>query len=391
MKIRIFFSIFVALGISISSCKKPDSTLGEAKKADTTLSAIVVFSVGESRISHSDGTEEKARLGVVVKTGDRIETGPKGKVDLQFPNGSAIRIAPQTILDFAKLSMNTQGGVDTQLALAGGKVFADVKKAKKTDGFSVVTPTAIAGVRGTSFIVESNPKTGKARVKVLEGSVAASPRIPAIDLVSVEQVEADESLKRLVDSIQKVEVVLEEGQEAILNAKKDKLNIPVLDSLDANQLIPVVEKEKPILGVANFTKSEEQEIRTIVRLDEDTARELIALNEKSLNTDSAEKLAEIERKKQDIEEKMAAKQEEKKREFEAMLAANPRDLKSNKEIVNYYERIEKIILSDGSSIIGAIVNQEANTMIVHTEKGIQRINLDDVDVVIYDFQTKAKF
>ncbi len=119
---------------------------------------------------------------------------------------------------------------------------------------------------------------------------------------------------------------------------------------------------------------------------------MVALNQKSNSSDSEEKLAEVERKKKEIEEMLASKQEEKKKAFESSIAQKPKELSKNKDIVSYYERIEKIVLADGKTeIVGAIINQEDNMMIVHTEQGIKRIKLDDIDVVIYDYQTKTKF
>jgi predicted glycoside hydrolase/deacetylase ChbG (UPF0249 family) len=103
------------------------------------------------------------------------------------------------------------------------------------------------------------------------------------------------------------------------------------------------------------------------------------------------KSAEIEKKRKAIEEELASKQEAQKKKFESSLANNPKALDSKKQIVSYYERIEKIVLTNGKSEIGAIINQENNVMIVHTEQGIKRINLDDVEEVVYDYQTKVKF
>lgn len=385
------FTATLALAIVATACKKPESGLGLDSSKDSSLSAVVVFSVGESKIEHSDGTVEKAKLGVTVKTGDRIETGVKGKVDLQFPSGSSIRIAPGTTLDFARLAMNTEGGSDSQVALSSGKVFADVKKTKKTDSFSVVTPTAIAGVRGTSFIVENNAKTGKAKVKVLEGSVATAPRIPALDKLSAEQIDANEDLKKLRDSIQEVEIVLEKGQESSISSNDKKLAVENIDTLDIQEATVTIGKKKANIEPARFTKSEEQELKTIVKVDEKTAKEMVDLNNQSASTDDATKLAEIEKKKKGIEEKLATKQEAKKKEFETSIAKEPKPLKDNREIVSYYERIEKITMVDGSSVVGAIVNQEDDVMIVHTEQGIKRIKLDDINEVIYDYQTKTRF
>jgi hypothetical protein len=384
----IFPVLLLSLGLGL--CKKPGSELGSGDKKDSSLSAVVVFSVGESKISHSDGTEEKAQLGATVKTGDTIKTGEKGKVDLQFSSGSSIRVSPATTLDFAKLAMNSGGSLDTQLSLVSGKVFANVNKAKKDDSFSVITPTAIAGVRGTSFIVENDAKSNKAKVKVVDGSVSMAPRIPALDKMSNDEISANADFQKLKNSVIAAEVVLEKGQESSIESSNSKLSNEI-NTLDIQKAVQEVEKDKLVVKTAGLTKSEEQEINTIVKVDEKTASELVELNQEGSTEQNATKSAEIEKKRKAIEEELASKQEAQKKKFESSLANNPKALDSKKQIVSYYERIEKIVLTNGKSEIGAIINQENNVMIVHTEQGIKRINLDDVEEVVYDYQTKVKF
>lgn len=387
------FTVFIAslvIALAFVVCKKPDSGLGDSGSQDTSLSAVVVFSVGDSRISHSDGTEERAQLGASVKTGDTIVTGDKGKVDLQFNNGSSIRISPATTLDFAKIAYNSNGSTDTQISLASGKVFANVNKAKKDDSFSVVTPTAIAGVRGTSFIVENDIKTNKAKVKVVSGSVAMAPRIPALENATQEQIDSSEGLKSLQASIQKVEVIIEKGQETSLSSNSVKLAAAEIETLDVANLTKAVEKEKPVISNSSITKSEEQEIKTIVTVDQKTVQEIAQLNVDGSSTEDAAKLAEIEKKKKEIEERLAVKQEEQEKKFNKELAAEPKEFNTKKDIVNYYERIEKVVLTNGKIEVGAIINQENNMMIIHTEQGVKKINLGDVQEVIYDYQSKTK-
>lgn len=387
-------SLMVSLALVFSfggNCKKPDSDWKETAKVDFSLSAVVVFSVGESKVAHADGTEEKAQLGTTVKTGDTIITGPKGKVDLQFVNGSSIRIAPSTTLDFAKLAMNSSGGRDTKLDLASGKLFVNVNKAKKEDEFTVVTPTSIAGVRGTSFVVENDTKKNRAQVRVVEGSVSMAPRIAVLEGFSKEQIQADNRLSELRASLQQVEVIIEKGQQSSMPANLPELVVSDIESLDLGKISQVVTKDKPVVVPSMITLSDEQELKTIVTVDEETALKIIDLNQQGNATDSATQLAEIEKQRKEIEDSLASAQNTKKKEFETSLAEKPRPLETNKEIVNFYERIEKIILIDGKVEIGAIINQENQMMIVHTEKGIQKIPMEKIQEVIYDFQTKSKF
>ncbi|MBL0263345.1 MAG: hypothetical protein IPQ05_05575 [Leptospiraceae bacterium] len=60
------------------------------------------------------------------------------------------------------------------------------------------------------------------------------------------------------------------------------------------------------------------------------------------------------------------------------------------ETLKYYERIEKIILINGRTEVGAIINQEDSIMVVHTENGIVRINTNEIVEVVYDLPNQIQ-
>ncbi|RHX84998.1 lipoprotein LipL45 [Leptospira stimsonii] len=390
-KLLIVSSIALTAGILVfSACKKPtENSQAATTGKENSPSAVVVFSVGEAKILHTDLTEEKATLGASLKTGDKVTTKEKSKVDIQFADGSAIRISENSVIDFDALSINSKGNSDTRLALVSGKVFAKVNKASKEDQFSVVTPTAIAGVRGTSFIVERS-KSDKATVKVLDGSVAVAPRVAALEGLSDEEISKSEDLKKIQQSVASSEIVLEKNQASVVKADDKSLEIKDTSKIAANV-------EKNISGVvkkldnSGISKKEEEELRTIVTVDKETSDKMVRINEESSGKVDEQKAAALESERKKLESEVSARQEDEAKKFKQVLISAPKELKSSKDIVNYYERIEKIIMTDGSSLIGAIVDQQGSTMIVHTEQGIKKINQADVQEVIYDFQTKAKF
>lgn len=390
-KLLIVSSIALIAGILVfSACKKPtENSQAATTGKENSPSAVVVFSVGEAKILHTDLTEEKATLGASLKTGDKVTTKEKSKVDIQFADGSAIRISENSVIDFDALSINSKGNSDTRLALVSGKVFAKVNKASKDDQFSVVTPTAIAGVRGTSFIVERS-KSDKATVKVLDGAVAVAPRVAALEGLSDEEIAKNEDLKKIQQSLASSEIVLEKNQASVMKADDKSLDIKDTSKIGSNV-------EKNISGVvkkldnSGISKKDEEELRTIVTVDKETSEKMVRINEESSGKVDEQKAAALESERKKLESEVASRQEEEAKKFKQVLISAPKELKSSKDIVNYYERIEKIVMTDGSSLIGAIVDQQGSTMIVHTEQGIKKINQADVQEVIYDFQTKAKF
>ncbi|WP_061244904.1 lipoprotein LipL45 [Leptospira interrogans] len=386
-KFLIVFSSVLTTGLLVfNACKKPTESSKAAATKGNSPSAVVVFSVGEAKILHADLTEEKAALGASLKIGDKVSTKQKSKVDIQFADGSAIRISENSVIDFDALSINSHGNSDTRLALVSGKVFAKVNKASKEDQFSVVTPTAIAGVRGTSFIVDRS-KSDKAVVKVLEGAVAVAPRVVVLEGLSDEEIAKDEDLKKIQQTVASSEIVLEKNQASVVKADEKSLDVKDTSKISEKNITGVVKK----LDNSGISKKEEEEIRTIVTVDKDTTEKMVRLNEESSGKVDEQKAAVLEAERKKLESEVAARQEEEAKKFKQVLISAPKELKSSKDIVNYYERIEKIIMMDGSSMIGAIVDQQGSTMIVHTEQGIKKINQADVQEVIYDFQTKAKF
>ncbi|EMN01706.1 lipoprotein LipL45 [Leptospira noguchii] len=381
----VFSSVLTTSFLVFNACKKPTESSKAA--ATSSPSAVVVFSVGEAKILHADLTEEKAALGASLKTGDKVSTKQKSKIDIQFADGSAIRISENSVIDFDALSINSHGNSDTRLALVSGKVFAKVNKASKEDQFSVVTPTAIAGVRGTSFIVDRS-KSDKAVVKVLDGAVAVAPRVVVLEGLSDEEIAKDDELKKIQQTVASSEIVLEKNQASVMKADEKSLDVKDTSKISEKNITSVV-KKLDNSGISK--KEEEEEIRTIVTVDKETTEKMVRLNEESSGKVDEQKAAALEAERKKLESEVAARQEEEAKKFKQVLISAPKELKSSKDIVNYYERIEKIIMMDGSSMIGAIVDQQGSTMIVHTEQGIKKINQADVQEVIYDFQTKAKF
>ena len=391
--IKLSFVFFLTSLFFFANCRKPiDRIETKQERKENTVSALVVFSVGDSRIVHADLTEEKAVLGSAFKTGDRILTGPKSKVDIQIGKSSAIRLGANSNLEFTQLLNNVNGNSETRMLLNSGKIFATVTKENKNDSFNLSSPTMVAGVRGTAFILDIK-KDQTAVIKVVEGSVSVSPRVPSFEKIPLEELEKNAGLKKLYQTLQSSEVVLEKDQQIQLPAKDELLLSDRLDNRSIKEILGRLseissEKAEP----AELTKTEQQEIKTIVSVDPKVANEMILLNEElSSGRIDETKAEELEKKRNALESQVTSKQEVEKVKFNESIVVEPKRLQSNKDIVKYYERIEKIILVNGRVEIGAIINQEDSIMVVHTENGIIRINTNDIVEVVYDYQTKGKF
>ncbi len=82
--------------------------------------------------------------------GDVIVTGLQGRAELSFDEGTLVRLLPNSVLTLKELT-----GKKTVLRLRRGVLLARVQFEKDTgQQFSVLTPSTMASVRGTEFVVD---------------------------------------------------------------------------------------------------------------------------------------------------------------------------------------------------------------------------------------------
>lgn len=143
-----------------ASCKKE-------KKAERY--GIVNFMAGTVTII--DGKKKSpAKVGDMVKNGMVIETGPASFVDIYFQE-NAIKILEMSSVRVSDLAVDLKDGSEkTGFNIYRGKAFMKVaRKLAKNDSYTVSTPTATAGVRGTEFLVSED--NGKGLVVCVDGAV----------------------------------------------------------------------------------------------------------------------------------------------------------------------------------------------------------------------------
>ena len=93
-----------------------------------------------------------------------IRTGDDGATQLRFASGTLVRLGPSTEVHLNELnhSGSPAGRRKESLRLLAGRVWARVTRLFGDDSkFEVETDTAVAGVRGTSFVVEAGPDSNR--------------------------------------------------------------------------------------------------------------------------------------------------------------------------------------------------------------------------------------
>jgi hypothetical protein len=125
------------------------------------------------------------KRGDVINLGDVIRTKSEARAEVTLKDGSIVRIAPRSRLDISHYSED--GVRKVELSMPRGMVESAVSKETaemvksnpKANKFEIKTPVAVAGVRGTNFIVyHDRSMTG---VYVKTGVVETyNPKIPEV-------------------------------------------------------------------------------------------------------------------------------------------------------------------------------------------------------------------
>ena len=188
----IFLGIFLAVGNGDKPKEPQVATPGDLK-------AKVTFVVGDVKVKSNPGDAGvKPEVGALLTTNQMLFTGDKSTVDLEFSHGSSLRIKANTEVSLKRL-VETNGNVTEEVSIKKGMLVANVTKQKQTDNFNIVTPTVIAGVRGTRFLVVVDPDKGKedvTRVSVLDGVVGITKHKEEVPL-TVEPIEILDSKQSL--------------------------------------------------------------------------------------------------------------------------------------------------------------------------------------------------
>jgi hypothetical protein len=240
MKKGIFILALLAAITVLPSCKK---------KPEQELTVTVQFSIGDSKIVSASG-EKAATTGDVLSYNDRIVTGAASIVDLNYGTRGIIRITENSNVTMAALKGDT-GNDQVQFDMQKGKILVVLSKLEKGSGFSVKTRTTFAAIRGTSFMVVSDPKDS--RIYVLKGSILVR---------LAKEGKLVENIEKMLEADKKV-IVSEELVNEIMAGKK------------GIEVVPLNQKE------ISEIREEIKDIKTGEKLDPEVQKELTEISHDS--------------------------------------------------------------------------------------------------------------
>ena len=234
--------------------------------------AVITFMVGDVKKNNAE-----VQIGDIIKENDAITTGDNSSCDIRIGE-SIIRIKSKSDVKIASLLKNDKVE-NTAINLDSGKIICKAKKLSKEESFLVKTPTAVAAIRGTQFIVEAD-KALTTRVKVFEGEVKVAKRVKQLEssldkvleyspivhqqervVITADDVQraekiVDNSLKKETGgetpSDEVIDRVLNDTKNAVILGSASVVKFNVSDFADENrELIEVDKRPKEVIARIN--------------------------------------------------------------------------------------------------------------------------------------------
>jgi hypothetical protein len=134
-------------------------------------SAEVIVVSGHAKLQKTSNTFQMITVGQKLSAGTKLVTKENSKVVLRFADGSETTLSSNSVLVLDTLSIYSGGAmVDTKLRLQQGQIetHANPNRILGND-MQIITPSAIAAVRGTKFRVRADVKSMKQ--ETLDGEV----------------------------------------------------------------------------------------------------------------------------------------------------------------------------------------------------------------------------
>lgn len=164
---RILISVLISL---IFALPQP---VPQAKAEDDTFSATLVDFDGEVLIQKGeDETWLEVERDIPLEQGDRIKTGVESYADILIDDGSLLKLEENTELLLTELSADFETKrIESSISILIGRLLSNIASfTHYKSRFEVKTPTSIAAVRGTEFVVDATD-TQDINIGVFDGEL----------------------------------------------------------------------------------------------------------------------------------------------------------------------------------------------------------------------------
>lgn len=162
---------WLALGAALA-CGPAAASPESAARAVGQVSLLI----GQAWVVRADGSQLPLQRGSAIAVGDRVETAANGHVHLRFVDNAAVSVRPDSVLQVQAYAYDPQRPQANEIRFRVDKGVARSISGAATEQdksrFRLNTPIAAIGVRGTDFIVQTDP-TG-VRATVSDGTIVVA-------------------------------------------------------------------------------------------------------------------------------------------------------------------------------------------------------------------------
>jgi hypothetical protein len=223
-KFFIIISFILTIGM-IASC-------GTSRVQE--LTGCITFASGDVLLNG-----KQCEFGSPVKAGDTISTGAKSTAVVQFGESSIISLKENSSFIVDSLAVSKDIDTITINQKIGSSFNKIVKKGTK---YSLMTPTSVAAVRGTSFMCSVSEKGST--IKLSSGRVKVIPIIEG---------ELKETASVEIEAGKKIEATEKSIEAPVELTKKEQSELAALDKIE---LIPNAQKENFIEEIKKLPEAE---------------------------------------------------------------------------------------------------------------------------------------
>jgi hypothetical protein len=227
-RVALFSGALILLGALTVACQGEDNVKGQEQAKPV---ARISFLSGDVQVK--EGAEfAAASNGQILKSGAELTTGPGASAELFFKDMGIVRVGSGSTIQVDAVAAN-----EVSVGLNQGEAGVFLKKINQGNEFSVHTPTSVAAVRGTAFLVTVDGNE-RSRIALFDGALEVT----------------DEQGKSVVMD-QKGEITVEKGQsisgsdvkplsEDALNQMKDKAVFEESEVMEYNTLLEELEQSE---------------------------------------------------------------------------------------------------------------------------------------------------
>lgn len=131
--------------------------VGSASAADPSLAGMVKRVSGSVSLERGD-SRLPVSAGTLLRAGDRIITGATGGVGIVLADDTLVTAGPGSRVELAEVKFDStthDGNIVIRLLRGALHFVTGLVGRQKPENVKIETPTAVMGVRGTEFIVQT--------------------------------------------------------------------------------------------------------------------------------------------------------------------------------------------------------------------------------------------